>query len=212
MYIPIPEPKTCRKCGITKTTADFNIRHGYTCKKCTLVASQRFYQKPENVDKRKICNEVRQYKRLNLEGTCINCGETKLYKYFGTKDICTNCVRASKRAYVQTPEGTMKGTVRSHRIINECQNRASKKLKDREMYVDNENWAIDNFRFFVDFSHLHTVSLSELTIEYHLKQAEEHQKWIDTLNKKSKKNNYFSEDSLVDDNEQVIDADLFAYP
>lgn len=122
------------------------------------------------------------------------------------------CVRSTKRAYAQTPEGTRKGTVRSREVINACRNRPSKQLPDREIYISNENWRIDNFGYHADFCDLHTASLSEWDIQHHVQKEQERQIWLEKIAKNTIKIDNISEDSLDVDNEDVTEADLFAYP
>ena len=205
---------TCQKCHISKPITDFNIKsHKGTCRACINATSRAWYEAHKQTKPR----EYRRNRKIleeNTFTTCRICGLTTTLSEMRSKFICRKCNLATVKAKkVKRQQDRLEAQARERAlaILNACRNRPTKRLPDREIYTDNENWAIDNFRFYADFSYLHTVSLSELTVDYHIKKAEERQKWIDRLHKKSKKINYFSEDLLNVDNEEDTEGENLPY-
>jgi len=206
---------TCQKCHISKPITDFNIKsHKGTCRACINATSRAWYEAHKQTKPR----EYRRNRKIleeNTFTTCRICGLTTTLSEMRSKFICRKCNLATVKAKkVKRQQDRLEAQARERAlaILNACRNRPTKRLPDREVYIPNSEWIVDNYRFNSDFGYLHTVKLCEFDIEYHIQKEKEHQLWVEKMAKKAKKIDKISEDSLVDDNKDVTEEDLFEFP
>jgi recombinational DNA repair protein (RecF pathway) len=138
------ESKQCSRCLTHKhPTNDYRKSGGRICNQCIATASRAFYE--QNKDRQKIYREAKKAK-------------------LPPKPKKPKKSEQEKKESIKLKSHRYHMKKRCRKIIDNLKARTQKKSSDREAYLSNDVWRIDNFRYYVNFQDLMNNPLTDWNI------------------------------------------------